>query len=257
MEENLILLEYQDNFADNITTLAYCDILKKNSNIKCCYENITKKRDIFEKNMSNFSFDYMFTSSARIKKAINGANSVNKFYLSNKELKKPRKIKKGIINLKHFQIDDYALLNDEFINKINFNNTDFIKNHDILEEINQNSSIGMYINTKDINELDYNFIKKAAKRLNKYVKKPILYIFCKNNNFNDFDICINHKIINLSDWREEFYFLKSCKHKIILNLANSYSQNFWAAKISEKSYYYNIFDKSLSKNNIKNNWIGI
>lgn len=257
MDDDLILLEYHDNFADNISTLAYCDILKKNIKTKCCYENLTYKREHFEHDMSNFSFEYNFTSTARIKKMIDNAYNLNKFYISNKTIANSKKIKKGILNLKHFQIDDSKLLTKNFIEKIKFNNTDFIKNHDVLEEILQNNSIGMYINSKDINKIDYNFIKKAAKRLNKYLKKPILYIFSKNLDETKLDLCINYKIINLSDWREEFYFLKSCKHKIILNLENSYSQNFWASIISEKSYCYCVYDKSLQQKSIKNNWIPI
>lgn len=257
MDNDLILLEYQENFADNISTLAYSDILKKNVETKCCYENLTKKRDVFEKNMSNFSIEYDFTSSARVKKMIDSAYNLNKFYISNKVIAKSKKIKKGILNLKYFQIEDRELLSKDFIDKVKFNNVDFIKNYDILEEILQNNSIGMYINPKDTNKIDYNFIKNATKRLNKYLKKPVLYIFSKNLNADKLDLCIDYKIINLNDWKEEFYFLKSCKHKIIPNLENSYSQNFWATIIAEKSYFYNVYDKSLKQKCTKNNWIQI
>lgn len=259
MEKELILLKYQDNFADNISLLAYKSILEKECGNKCYFENNTQKRDIFERKMSNFSVDYNFISTAKVQKLIENPHKQNKLYISRKEISKKRKIKQGIVDLKHFQIEDTNLLDDEFLNKIKFNNTDFIKSHDILEDILTSNSIGLYLNKQDIesNKVDYEFIQKATKRLNKYIKKPFLYVFSEIDIKHKINTCVNYKVITLSDWKEEFYFLKSCKHKIVPNLEKSYSHNYWATLLNQKSYHYCVYDKTLKQKTKLKNWIEV
>jgi len=257
MNKNLIILEYQNNFADNISQLAYKNIIENNSHSKCYFENITENRKTFENKMSYFSFDYDFISSAKVQNIVNNAHNLNKLYISRKEIRKNKKIKNGILNLAHFQIEDRNFLSDDFINQIKFNSHDFVKSYDILENITTTSSIGLYINKNDVNSINYTFIKNAVSRINKYVKKPILYIFCENNITKNLNLNIDFKVISTIDWKEEFYLLKSCKHKIIPNLTNSYSQNYWAAILNEKEYLYVVYDKNLKQKVDKLNWIEI
>ena len=259
MEDKIILLKYQSNFADNISLLAYSNIIESKSEIKCCFENKTTDRNNFESKMRHFDLDYNYTSTSKVEKMIENTLNINKLSIDRNKILHSKKIKKGIVNINHFQLDDYNLLDTDFLKHVKFNNLDFIKSYDILEEISQHNSIGLYINEKDIknNEIDIVYIKKACKRLNKYLKKPILYIFSqeKINSLEGLDI--NFKYINLRDWKEEFYFLKNCKHKIILNAQNSYSSAFWAAKLNEKEYNFNIIPKSLKQKTNNLNWISI
>lgn len=258
MEENLVILNYHDNFADNFSSYAYSKILEENSGISCCYENKTSLRTAFEEKMSYFDMEYKFISSARIEKLTKKADNLNKYYINSKDIAK-KKIKRGIINLKHFNLDDTKYLPKDLISVFNFKNNDFIVNYDILEEINSKNSIGLYISKKDIddNKIDFKFIKKATKRLNKYLKKPKLFIFTNADLDFKIDSYIDYEIVNLRDWKEEFYFLKSCKHKIILNSQNSYSNGFWAALMSELDYHYIVYDKNLNQKTKKLNWIAV
>ena len=45
MEEKLLLIKYQDNFADNFTSYAYAKIISKKSNTKYFYENVSEKNN--------------------------------------------------------------------------------------------------------------------------------------------------------------------------------------------------------------------
>ncbi len=257
--ENIIILEYQENFADNLSSIVYGKILEKNTNLQCFYENDTKKRLGFENFMSNFSMNYNYISTSRVKKLTESAFLKNKLYVNSKKIKKElnnKNLKNKIINLKYFSISDIELIPKEVINMIKFNKYDFLINHDILEDIKNCQSIGLYINENDIDKINSDFIYEATKRLNKYIKQPKLYVFTKKKiqNINSF---INYEIINLLDWREEFYFLTNCKHKIILNTKNSYSEGFWAAIISQKEYSINIYDKKLKSDKKLKNWIGV
>jgi len=65
--QNLILLKYQDNFADNLSTYAYGNILSKANNKKMFYENNTEKRMNFEAKMQDFNLDYDYISANREK----------------------------------------------------------------------------------------------------------------------------------------------------------------------------------------------
>ena len=58
-KNSLLILDYQENFADDFSIIAYAKIMKKqNSNLKYFYENKTFKRSKFEECMSNFNFDF-------------------------------------------------------------------------------------------------------------------------------------------------------------------------------------------------------
>lgn len=258
MEENFVILNYHENFADNLSSIAYSKILEEKSGVNCCYENKTALRTKFEEKMTYFDIDYKFISSARVETLTSKPNNLNKFHINSKDISK-KKFKRGIINLKHFNIDDVKFLPSDIISSFNFKETDFLINHDILEEILSQNSIGLYIDELDAKQknIDTEYIQKATKRLNKYLKKPKLFIFSKNSLNLDLELYIDYKILNIRDWKEEFYFLKSCKHKIILNTNNSYSNGFWAALINEKEYYYNIFDKKLNQKTRKRNWIAL
>ena len=216
MEENFVILNYHDNFADNLSSLAYSKILEEKSGINCCYENKTSLRTKFEEKMSFFDIDYKFISSARVETITKRANNLNKLHINSKDIPKKR-FKKGIINLKHFNIDDVKFLPKEILSNFDFKTRDFIVNHDILEEILSQNSIGVFIDETDLKQgkIDFDYLKRATKRLNKYLKKPKLFIFLKNTSSLNLDLYIDYKILNIKDWREEFYFLKSCKHKII------------------------------------------
>ena len=257
--ENILVLEYQDNFADNLSSIAYGKIIEKETKLHCYFENDTQKRKHFEKFMSSFNLDYDFISSSRIKKLTESAFLKNKLYIDSKKIKKEmtkKNLRDKIINLAHFRISDIDLISDNIKNMLKFSKYDFLINYDILENILSNQSIGLYINEKDLNSVNNDFIYRATQRLNKYIKKPKLYVFTKQK-IKDINSFIDYEIISLSDWREEFYFLTNCKHKIILNSKNSYSEGFWAAVLNQKDYSINIFDKKLKSNKDLKNWIGI
>ena len=248
--KNYILLEYQENFADNLSIIAYGKILEKNTNSRCYFENDTKKRLKFENYMSNFNLDYDFISTTRVKEIAKKAYFANSIPLINNKNK--------ILKYNHFKINDIDLISDEIKSMIKFNHFNFVTNYDILEEIQQNQSIGLYINQNDIKEIENsNYILRATERLNKYVKKPKLYIFTDKKFENKINSYIDFKIINLPNWREEFYFLTACKHKIILNTKNSYSEGFWAAVLNQKDYYINIYNKKIKTKKKYDNWIGV
>ena len=264
MDENsLLILEYQENFADNLSIYVYGKILEKNQKRKCFYENNTQKRVKFENTMSNFNLNCGYISTNRVKSIAKDALNYNRITIDDRKIKKEIKSKNKsnnkILNLKHFKIDDIPYISNDILKSIEFSNYNFVKNYDLLEEISNSNSIGLYINENDIigQKIDWDFISNAIKRLNRYVKRPILYIFCSKDITNCFNSIIPAKFINLSDWKEEFYFLTSCKHKILLNSPNSYSVNFWAIILNNKDYYLNIFDKKLKVKNKPSNWIGI
>ena len=73
---------------------------------------------------------------------------------------------------------------------------------------------------------------------------------------NVFDNLVN-EIINNLNWMEEFYFHKECRHKIILNSDNSYSQNIWATILNEKEYNLIAYSKKAKVKNLKNNWVKV
>ena len=261
-KENIIVLKYQENFADNLSLCAYGKILENETQRKCFFENNSKKRENFENFMANFKMDYNYISTARIENITKKSYLLSRLYINDKQIHKEISKKRNsnsILNLKYFKIDDIKHLSNEITSGFKFNNTSFIQNFDILEEITNTQSIGLFINPKDLqnNEVDYNYITNATKRLNKYIKKPKLYIFSDlkvNNKINSY---IDFKIYNLKDWREEFYFLKNCKHKIILNSTNSYSEGLWSAILNQKDYSINIYDKKLKVQNKYDNWIGV
>lgn len=251
MNKNVILVKYQENFADNMSCYALAKIAESQTGEKICYENKPTPRYKFEKHMANFNLNYNFMSSTRVQEI------AKKAYELNKAKNKIKTNKNKLIKNCNFNLEDIELIDSQIIKDFEFKNTDFIVNHDILEEITHQNSIGLYIDCEDAKEnlVDYDFILKATRRLNKYIKKPKLYVFTKKNLSGLKDIVIDYKIISLEDWREEFYFLKSCKHKIILNSTKSYSKNLWAAILNKKDYYYTIFDKKTNSKNLPKNWI--
>ncbi len=262
-DNNLLILEYRESFADNLSIYAYGKILEKNQKRKCFYENNTQKRVKFENTMSSFNLDCGYISTNRVKSIAKDALNYNKIRIDDKkiikEIKQAKSKNNKILDLKYFKIDDIPYITNDILKSIEFNNYNFIKNYDLLEEISNNNSIGIYIDEKDVigNKINWVFISDAIKRLNKYVKQPIIYIFTNKNIENKISSIIPVKYINLKDWREEFYFLTSCKHKILLNTPSSYSVNFWAIILNNKDYYINIFDKNLKVKSKPQNWIGI
>jgi len=248
MDKNLVVLEYQDNFADNFSTYAYGKIVENKFSHNCVYENTTSKRQHFENIMSNFNLSYSFISKSRVDKIENKSP-----YLDYKDFDLKRLEKDKIVTLNQFRINDIDYLNKDIKASFDFINTDFIKNHDILEEIISNNAIGLYINQNDV--INFEYIKSAAKRLNKYIKHPILYIFSKG--IKELDINIKYRIIDLHDWREEFYFLKSCRHKIIHCTKYSYSEGLWASILSDNEFGYVVYSKEMYEGEKIKNWFAV
>ncbi|MBQ8476544.1 hypothetical protein IJ531_05725 [bacterium] len=246
MDKNIVVLRYQDSFADNFSTFAYGKIIEEKFALKCFYENITSKRQDFEEKMQSFNIKADFISKSRTDKI-----AKKQEYFTSRDIKSKKITKDKLLDINCFNLDDTEFLTKEIKNIFEFKNLDFIQNYDVLEEITTFNSIGLYINQND--EIDYNYVQKSAKRLNKYLKKPILYIFSKKE--LNLELDIEYKTLNIADFREEFYFLKNCKHKIILNSKNSYSEGFWAAILANKSYYYTVFDKNIKHTKKLKNWL--
>lgn len=239
--ERLVLIEYQDNFANNLTNYAYSKILEEKFSLNCCYSNDFSKRKIFEDKMDCFNFECKFISPVRFQDMAKKAFENNKIYLN-----KPQK--NIVINSKKFDLKDIDLLNSKILDEMDFKNTNFVKNYDILEEIKTQNSIGLVFE----NGINTNFIEKAIKRLNKYIKKPKLYIFKNNNIKLNFETDIEYKCLNIEDYREKFYLLKSTKHKIITT-----QESVWAAILSHKDYNFIAYDKKLYPKFKKENWLAI
>ncbi len=262
-KENLLILKYQDNFADNLSSIAYGKIFEKQKNIKCCYENITERRMNFEDMASNLFVDYDYVSTNRVQKIAHASLLSNRVYINGfnieKEIRSKTTKRSKILDLNHFRIDDIELISDDIKSMFEFKNHDFIINHDILEQIQNSNSIGIFINRYDFfqNKVDFDFIFNATKRLNKYLKKPKLFVFAPQNVRVALKSYVDFEILTLSDYREEFYLLKNCKHKIIHSAKNSYSQNFWAAILNNKNFQKVIYPDNLKPKNIPNNWISV
>lgn len=258
----ILVLKYQDNFADNLTSIAYGKILGNNTSRKFYFENLTSSRAKFEDKMSCFNFDCDYVSSARVEDITKKAFNLNGLYINEtkieKEIRKKKSSKNNVLDLKHFNIDDIKYISSEIKTMFNFKDTSFILNYDILEDIKNSNSIGLYINKNDTDMLDVNYIKRAYSRLNKYVKKPKLFIFSDRKIENKLPDNLNYVICSLHDWREEFLFLKHCKHKIIFDADNSYSIGLWASVLADRSYAINIYDKEKTKTKYKSvNWLGV
>ena len=253
MKENILLIKYQNTFEDNFTSYAYGKIIEKQTGMKVFYENCPNLREKFEKNMSDFSLKYNYISTNKVKEIC------KKAYLLNTKNIENIKNKSHYINISNFDLNNLNLLNHEIINDLKFNNTNFLLNYDLLEEINDTNSIGLFINKIDVDVefIDYNYIYNATKRLNKYLKQPKLYVFTSKNTDLKLNSYIDFKIINIDNRKEEFYLFNKCKHKILINTPNSFSSSFWASVISQKEYNYVCFDKKLKFKNKPKNWIKI
>ena len=68
MDKNIVVLRYQDSFADNFSTFAYGKIIEEKFALKCFYENITSKRQDFEEKMQSFNIKADFISKSRTDK---------------------------------------------------------------------------------------------------------------------------------------------------------------------------------------------
>ncbi len=262
MDRNLLILDYQEDFADDFSALAYAKIIKnQNNNLKYFYENKTQKRAKFEEYMSNFNFDFDsdfdFISSKKVKDIAQKA-----FYLNNLCLKNKKKFKKYVKNIfltkKYFDINDLEFINNEIKSMFSFKTFEFVKDYDILDKITSKSSIGVFVSSKDkFTKDDEDFIISSLNRLNKFLKQPKLFIFSKNKNIK-IDTFADYEIVDLLDWREEFYFLSLCKHHIILNKENSYSKNLWASVINKKDYCYTVCKNQKNIDTKKfHNWLFI
>ncbi len=239
MDENLVLLEYCDNFADNFSNYAYGKIYEKEKKAKCFFENNPRKRKRFEDKMKYFSIEPNYLSSSRFNNIIK--NSA-----------------KNLVCNKHFKTDDIKYLDDDILKCIKFDKLDFIVNYDVLDEITARNSIGVYLNSSDINnnKIDWDFIDRACARLNKYLKNPVLFIFTDGEIEHDFFLDFEYKILNELNWKENFYFLSRCKHSIIPE-NSSYSLNFWSSLLADKSYSLKIIQKNNNRKYKPDNWIEI
>ncbi len=250
MEEKLLLVKYQDNFADNFTSYAYGKIISKKAHVKYFYENCPKNRENFENIMSDFNLRCDYISKNRAEQVTKNALKNKKIHLNGNFKRKKQYVDECIFNL-----NDIDLISADIMNDFKFSNSDFLINFDILEEINNTNSIGLYINSND--KPDYNYINRALKRLNKYLKQPKLFIFA-NKDFNiNSKLFLDYKKISIDDYREEFYLLKNCKHKIILNTQKSYSAGFWASILNQKSYHYIVYDKNIKTKKMNSNWLKV
>lgn len=256
MKKNLVL-NYQKNFEDNLANYAYGEILAKKYDLEFFYENNTPKREFFENQMKNISLDYNYISSSRAQEASKKAYRTN--FKNNVSHINSIKKNYSFIDLAYFSLDDINYINPELIEKFKFKNLNFIKNHDILDEIKSSNSIGLYISKKDIenNLVDYDFLNNALKRLNKYVKKPVLYVFTDSFEDVKFSFSVEVKTIRLKNKTEEFYFLSTCKHKIINNSINSYSRNLWAGLVNSKQYSIFIYKKDKKSKFKRENWLPV
>ena len=248
MDSKLAVLKYHNSFADNFSTYAYGKILANKFSHCCVYENSVKERSRFESDMDNFNLDYTYVSKTRVDKIYNRKGLFNLNELHSKNINSDR-----FISYPHYNIKDIGYINSDIKKEFEFKNLDFIRNYDILEEINASNSIGLYINKSD--SIDKKFIEKSFFRLNKYIKRPFLYIFCANE--IKLNYMINYKRVSLNDWREEFYFLRKCKHKIIHCSKNSYSEGFWASILGNNDFSYVTYDKRLQNSYYLNRWLKV
>ncbi len=247
-KNSLLILDYQENFADDFSIIAYAKIMKKqNSNLKYFYENKTFKRSKFEECMSNFNFDFDvdfdYISSKKVKDIAQKSYFLNNMFLKNEKMFN-KYVRNNVLSKTHFEINDIEFITNEIKSLFSFKTFGFVKNHDILDDINSCSSIGMFVSKDDeLSDIDLDFVKNSLNRLNKYLKQPKLFIFSKNKNIK-IDTHIEYEIVDLLDWREEFYFLSLCRHHIVLDTKNSYSKNLWASIINKKDYCYTLYKKS-------------
>ena len=254
------IIEYQESFADNLTNIAYAKILQNKTEDKFYFINNPIKRKKFERDMENFSLDFNYLSKNQVQLI------TSKSYKLTRKLIKEERILKDIklniknnkaLNIRHFSINDIDSIPKDLFNDFKFKKTDFIINYDYLDEINSTNSIGLFINKKDMGDIDFNFILKSSIRLNKYLKKPVLYIFSKGKINIDLSLMpIKTKIVDIVDWREEFYLLTKCKNKIILTNENSYSAGFWSSVLNDNTYLV-AFDRRLNPKNYPENWLKI
>ena len=263
-KENILILQYADNFADNLSTVAYGKILQDSTKVKCFFENNINKKLLFEEKMSCFNIDYSYISRSRINKITQKHKFFEKVFIKPKDIEncisKSTKLDSNkILNLSYFKIDDIVHVGNDIKQMFEFNNLDFVKNHDYLEKILTQQSIGLYINKKDIynNTVNYKFIQNASKRLNKYIKRPVLYIFSTAKLKQEPKVDIEYKILQLSDWREEFYFLTCCNHNIVLSSQDSYSEGLWGAILTKKPYSLTVYDKKIQTSIRIPNWIPV
>ena len=256
----IVVLKYQDNFADNLSEIAYSKMIENNSKRQCFFENNSKKRTAFENIMSNFRMDYKYISTNQVKSIAEKSFIFSRKMVNPEKIEKEVKSKKGInkiVDINHFKIDDIPLITSSIKEQFLFKNLNFIANFDILDEIKSTNSVGLYINKKDIDNLDLDYIYRAAERLNKYHRKPILYIFSnKKVKLDNAKMSMRYKFINILDWREEFYFLTKCSNKIILKDKYSYSEAFWSVILNENTNLI-AFDKKTKAKKAPFNWIGV
>ena len=248
MDKNIIVLKYHNNFAENLSNYAYGKILEKNSNCCCVYENDPDKRNNFEFLMNDFNLECNYLSKTRTDELARKSGYMDYSEINSKRIKKSR-----VADINLIMPSEADKITDDIKCLFNFQNREFIVNHDILEDIFSHNSIGLYISKDDLP--DVKFINAAIKRLNKYIKQPKLYIFSEHIFEIDDSICA--RFLNLSDWREEFYFLQNCKHKIIHGINESYSVGFWASILSNKPFYYVVHSKKLRPSKKFINWIAI
>jgi len=167
-DENILIVEYKEDFAQNLNSIAYAKILENKFQKRTYFKNITSQRNFFEDYTSNINYKSEYIS-------INRANEIAKkaYYLSNLPNRFSElfsKNKHNILNSSEFKIDDIRFLNDDIKESLKFNSYDFIRNHDILEKIQNTNSVGIFIDSQE-NKTDeiQKFLFRATKRLNKYI----------------------------------------------------------------------------------------
>jgi len=260
MEENLIVLDYKENFAENFSVYAYGKILSKISSNNCFYENNPKNREVFENKMKNFFLECNYISTSRVQEILRKKKSSNNKFLANihSNIKNKKKYN-GIVDLERFNVEDIQYLDEKILNDFRFRDLSFIQSYDILDDIKTTNSIGLYFSQNDIeqNNVDWDYINKAIARLNKYVKNPVLFIFSKIYVKNKIKFDIQTRLIDNLSKQEEFYFLTQTKHQIILN-NSSYSFAFWSSVLNNKTYSIKVIKKTNKKQNLNlQNWIEV
>jgi len=262
MDKNMLIFEYNNDFCNNFNSIAYGSILEKKYKTKFYFENDTSKRSRFENEAKNFGIEVSYISKAKVEKIASKVNLLSSLLFNKHNINNKINIKKqikndGIFNIEKFKLCDIPQLDKETLDLFKFKNINFIKNFDILEDIQTSESISLYLGDLTANEINemFDYIQTSLKRLNKYIKKPKLFIF--SNSKIDFkkDLILNYQIINISDWREEFYFLTKCKHKIIINNFKTYNKALWSAILGKKDNCYVVLSKQIADKSPYFDWI--
>ena len=239
---SIVLISPNESLIGFLNSYLIKEIIEKNSNSKCFLINDPSFRKNLEDKLKFFDIDFNYISIKKFNDFKNENMFKIKKFKKTLNLGKILRIKNKNLYLEEPYIDfkDRKYLTKELTKKLNFIELSFVKNYDILENINNSTSIGLYINLIDLenNLINKDFILNATKRLNKYLKQPKLYIFSKNINAEEIKSEIDFEILKLDNEYEEFYFYQKCKNKIILNAKNSSNFSIFNSLISSNRNIY-------------------